>query len=152
MKTFRDVYGNKHGSRYESSINCCFHDLESLEGAPNYVSGYFECSGNNLKSLRGAPKYVGSYFTCYNSNVESLEGAPVYVGGTFSCYDNNLNSLKGAPKYVGGNFHCDEELLHGENSYIIISSLIRGRYHKHIKEGEEFKDHILKQLEKYFTA
>jgi len=151
MKTFRDVYGNKYRSKFVGNINCSRDGLETLDGAPVYVSGGFYSFSNNLPSLEGAPKYIGSDFSCFNSNVESLEGAPKYIGRNFSCYDNRLKSLEGAPMYVGGVFYCDDELLYGENLYIIITSLIRGRYNRYIKEGEEFKEHILKQLEKYFT-
>jgi len=130
MKTFRDEFGNKYKNRYKSSISCQTKGLESLEGAPNYVDISFYCNDNNLKSL---------------------EGAPMYVGGDFNCARNDLKSLEGAPGYVGGYFGCDKKLLHGENLYIIITSLIRGRYHKHIKEGKEFKKHILDHLNNYLT-
>jgi len=154
MKTFRDVYGNEYGSRYIGSIDCPYFGLTSLEGAPVYVSGDFICHTNDIQTLRGAPKYVGGDFFCdNNNNLKSLRGAPIYVGGAFVCeFCDKLKSLEGAPKYIGGDFDYGDSLLHGEIQYNIISSLIRGRYNRYIKEGEEFQKHILQQLEKYFTA
>ena len=90
---------------------CNHSNLQSLEGAPQYVSGYFNCSNNNLKSLEGAPQYVGGSFYCNDSNLQTLEGAPQYVGRNFYCPNNNLQSLKGAPQYVGGEFYCNHNNL-----------------------------------------
>ena len=83
-------------------FNCSGNNLQSLEGAPQYVRGDFYCYNNNLKSLEGAPQYVGGCFNCKNNNLETLEGAPQYVGMDFYCYNNNLKSLEGAPQCVSG--------------------------------------------------
>jgi len=131
-------------------------ELESLEGSPSYVEGSFYCSGNPLSSLEGGPKYVEKSYDCSWIRVGqggfSLKGAPVYVGNIFNCEDDNtLYSLEGCPSYVGEDFIVDSEFMVGESVYIIIASLIRGRYHRHVKEGKEFKKHILDHLNNYLT-
>ena len=83
-------------------FNCSGNNLQSLEGAPQYVMGDFNCINNNLQTLEGAPQYVGGDFDCKNNNLETLEGAPQYVGMDFYCYNNNLKSLEGAPQCVSG--------------------------------------------------
>ena len=100
---------------------CNHSNLQSLEGAPQYVGGYFNCSNNNLKSLEGAPQYVRGSFYCNDSNLQTLEGAPQYVGRNFYCPNNNLQSLKGAPQYVGGEFYCNHsnlQSLEGAPQYV----------------------------------
>ncbi|CAK1331712.1 Uncharacterised protein [Burkholderia pseudomallei] len=51
---------------------CC--GLISLEGAPDYVGGNFDCSDNELNSLNGAPKHVEGDFVCVSCSLETLNG------------------------------------------------------------------------------
>jgi hypothetical protein len=95
--------------RVAGGFNCAFCDLESLEGAPEYVEGDFVCIYcYRLTSLRGAPARVGNNFNCsFCDNLISLEGAPRHVENDFACsVCDKLQSLEGAPEYVGGNFFC----------------------------------------------
>ena len=80
------------------------HDLESLEGCPEFVGDNFKCACcENLKSLKGCPIHVGGDFDCSGCHVlESLEGSPVTVKGAFICSAcNSLKSLEGCPEHVG---------------------------------------------------
>jgi len=61
---------------------------------------------DKIISLEGAPQYVEGSFNCYNNDLVSLEGAPQYVGEDFRCSGNKLVSLKGCPKEVDGDFYC----------------------------------------------
>ena len=55
-----------------SCFNC--KSLESLEGAPEKVIGFFDCSKcASLKSLKGAPKKVRDNFICYSCKVKFEE-------------------------------------------------------------------------------
>ena len=88
----------------------CFHcsNLQSLEGCPEKVGGYFSCSFcNNLQSLEGCPEKVGGNFYCYGcNNLQSLNGSPETVND-FNCSNcDKLQSLEGSPEKVGGNFNC----------------------------------------------
>jgi hypothetical protein len=83
----------------------------TLEGAPEVVEGYFDCSYNQLTSLEGAPKTVEGGFSCYDNQLTSLEGAPEVVEGNFNCSYNQLTSLEGAPEVVEGNFNCSYNQL-----------------------------------------
>lgn len=88
---------------------CSRSFITSLEGAPQYVGGFFHCSRcDSLKSLKGSPEKVGNSFYCNGCNsLKSLEGAPKEVDGSFCCDDcDNLKSLEGAPKEVSGGFYC----------------------------------------------
>jgi len=121
--------------------------LRTLEGAPEYVGGDFDCSGcyeltylkgaprrvegvfrcidcKDLLSLEGAPEYVGKDFDCRHCySLTSLKGAPERVGRDFDCsYCHGLTSLKGAPRRVEGNFNCSEcenlKSLEGAPEYV----------------------------------
>jgi hypothetical protein len=115
------------------NIDLSSRGLKTLVGKniPDRVEGFFDCSDNNLTSLEGAPRYVRSGFTCsFNNKLTSLKGAPEYIGSDFLCFGNNLTSLEGLPEYIGGGVYCDDYLMEEENTYIIISSQIRGCYQK----------------------
>ena len=90
-------------------FDCSAAEITSLEGAPDQVSGRFDCSlCDKLTSLEGAPKVVYGDFKCrYCPKLKSLEGAPKEVQLNFNCeYCSKLTSLKGAPKEVGVDFNC----------------------------------------------
>ena len=92
-------------------FDCSAAEITSLEGAPDQVSGRFNCSNcDKLTSLEGAPKIVYGDFKCkYCPKLTSLEGAPKEVQLNFNCeHCSKLTSLKGAPKKVGGYFNCEE--------------------------------------------
>ena len=120
MRTFKDTqYGNLTGQVYDGNIFIYNEDLDSLEGAPKIVSGYFYCSSNNLTSLEGAPREVHGNFDCsINQKLESLEGAPKIVTGNFDCTKcPKLTSL--------------DELLDIE---------ISGKLYSNIMTNEEFRE------------
>lgn len=85
--------------------------LESLNGAPEWVSGSFHCYDNELTTLEGSPKYVGGNFVCYSNNLKDLKGSPDFIRGDFNCCNvqtkkQKLISIEGSPKYVDGKFDC----------------------------------------------
>ena len=63
----------------------------------------FNCSFcNNLQSLEGSPEKVGGYFSCSNCDkLTSLEGAPEKVDGYFNCSRCNLDFIKLAKQKYG---------------------------------------------------
>jgi hypothetical protein len=91
--------------------NLLFNDnqLNSLEGCPKEVGGYFDCSNNELISLEGCPELINGRFDCSYNELTSLDGCPKEVGD-FDCSDNELTSLEGGPKKVK-NFDCNDNLL-----------------------------------------
>lgn len=95
----------------KGNFNCAYIGLETLDGVPNKVGGYFACNGNHLTSLNYAPKEVGGYFDCKNNKLVSLEGSPKTVGDHFTCSSNFIESLKGAPQKVGKYFACASNYL-----------------------------------------
>ena len=125
-------------------ICCNCTKLESLEGAPEYVSVGFDCSGcTKLKTLEGAPKLVDGYFNCNEcEGLISLEGAPEKVtAGSFNCeHCINLKNLKGAPKFVKKSLICDYcyglESLEGAPEY--VGDYISCRGCKKIKSFKDF--------------
>lgn len=72
--------------------------IESLEGSPEEVSGYFAASGTDLTSLKGGPKRVGGYFSCESTRITDLVGGPETVGSSYVARGTRLKSLEGAPK------------------------------------------------------
>ena len=142
MKTFKDTkYGNLTGQFYEGNINVVGMNLDSLEGAPKKVYGYFFCEKNNLKNLNSGPDIVRGNFSCSsNKKLESLEGAPEVVNGIFHCLDcPKLKSLKGAPKIVEGSFYCTEcPLLTSLDE--LLDTEIKGKLYSDIMTDEEFKE------------
>ena len=73
-----------------------------MEGAPQEVGGWFDCSYTELTSLEGAPIKVGGDFDCSNNHLTSLEEAPQTVEGDFECrYNPNLHSLEGIGEVKG---------------------------------------------------
>ena len=77
----------------------------------NKVDGHFDCSHNIINTLEGAPKYVTGNFYCESNSLISLEGSPERIDGAFDCSNNGLKSLKGSPKYVTGDFNCSNNGL-----------------------------------------
>lgn len=82
--------------------------LTSLEGAPEEVTGRFECSGcNRLTTLKGAPKEVGSFICKYCQALKNLDGSPEVVNGWFDCSEcHGLQNFKGAPRVIDGRVRC----------------------------------------------
>ena len=105
--------------------------LESLEGGPEIVTGYFDCGGcKSLKTLEGGPQEVRGTFYCNHcksltslkgapgiidefncsgcDSLKTLIGAPEIVESYFDCSNcKSLKNLKGAPKIVKGSFDCN---------------------------------------------
>jgi len=109
-----DLYLRKLPVKFKEargSFDCSHNQLETLEGAPEYVNMNFYCSGNHLTSLEGAPEWVGWRFYCNNNQLQTLEGAPRRVGENFDCSYNQLKTLEGGPEYVGGYFDCSHNQL-----------------------------------------
>jgi hypothetical protein len=104
------------------------NELDSLEGIPEKVDGFFDCSYNELASLEGVTQTVGGGFDCSNNNIVSLEEAPRTINGNFYCYFNNLTSLKGAPETIKGNFyfHGNDELESLEGAPLHITGRVVG--------------------------
>ena len=56
--------------------------MVNLKWAPKSVGIDFYCDNNILESLEGAPEYVGGIFNCYgNSKLSSLKHLPKHIGG-----------------------------------------------------------------------
>jgi hypothetical protein len=100
---FRNIYG-------DFSVRNC--GLESLEGAPEYVHGTFDCSFNKLTGLKGCPKIVEEGdFLCQSNQLTSLKYSPKKINGSYICSGNQLTDLKGAPEYIDGMFDCVKNKL-----------------------------------------
>lgn len=85
--------------------------LESLDGCPEFVAGYFYVWRNKIKSLHGAPKYVGRSFCCDSNELISLEGVQNIINEDFSCANNKLQNLVGGPAEVKRDFVCKHNQL-----------------------------------------
>jgi hypothetical protein len=86
-------------------------ELESLEGAPTWVGGEFDCTLNRITSLEGAPQHVGRSFDCSHNRLTSLEHCPKFVGLDFHCQSNQLSSLEHCPEAVSDLFCMENPLI-----------------------------------------
>ena len=90
----------RHPKNVKGNFLCTYKSLDSLEGAPLTVDGYFDCGANNLKSFKYSPHTVLG-LACFNLNkIKSLEGAPSYIGKDFRCFNNKLTSLHNIHKHI----------------------------------------------------
>jgi hypothetical protein len=89
--------------------------------------GNFEGEYQYLTSLEGSPEYVSGYFSCYSNHLRSLKYAPKFVGDDFDCSHNYLRSLKGAPKFVGGGFSCSYNEIKFTEEDVLKVSNVNGR-------------------------
>lgn len=78
----------------------------SLEGCPEKVGEYFDCSGNKLVSLEGGPRSVEGVYTCFHNELKSLKGSPKRVEGMYA-ESNDLTNLIGSPRTILGSFYLD---------------------------------------------
>lgn len=78
----------------------------SLEGCPEKVGKYFDCSGNKLVSLEGGPRFVEGAYTCFYNSLKSLKGSPKRVEGMYA-ESNDLTNLIGSPRTILGSFYLN---------------------------------------------
>lgn len=92
----------------ETYFNCSFcYKITTLEGAPKKVEKFICCGCEGLTSLEGSPKECYIFDCSYCAKLKDLKGAPQKVKYDFICSAcRDLTSLKGSPKEVGGNFTC----------------------------------------------
>ena len=126
LPTFKNtitIYGHidvENGEKFiRGNIYFTNQDLTELPDLSDVkVLGNFLCYNNQLQTLKGAPKYVSGMFDCCNNPLQTLEGAPKYVGGGFDCtFNSKLITLKGLPKYIGGDLHWSYTSVSMEDFY-----------------------------------
>jgi len=152
------------------SVNLMKNRLESLEGSPRIIKGYFDIANNpTLKSLEGGPEEIRGYFDCSETGITSLKGCPKFVNGTFDCSDTNITSLEGMPEKIrnGSNFYCKNPNLTPEGMVPCLFSdlknvtfkdigtdlaMVLEKFHK--LSQEEKAEHFLETvdlIDKYFS-
>jgi hypothetical protein len=70
-------------------------DLQSLDGSPKIVNGYFNVSENKLTSLEGSPEEVIGLYNCSGNEIKDVVGISKFIDGTIDLEDNPIESLKG---------------------------------------------------------
>ncbi len=135
-------------------FNCSYNRLQTLKGAPKYVSGNFYCSNNQLQTLKGAPKYVSGNFYCNSNQLQTLEGAPKHIGVFFSCDNNSqLTTLKGLPKYIGGDLFWGFTKVTMEDFYEnLLLSDVKGNPMARIGDEGEYPQPPMSNEEAYARA
>jgi hypothetical protein len=96
----KDLTVDVKGSVYLNS-----KDLYKIEVQFGIVTGDFDCSLNYLESLEGCPKIVNGYFYCgHCKKIKTLKGCPEeigidFYGSEFYCAGNlDLKSIQYLPK------------------------------------------------------
>jgi hypothetical protein len=137
-------------------FNCSYNRLQTLKGAPKYVSGNFYCSNNQLQTLKGAPKYVSGNFYCNSNQLQTLEGAPKHIGVFFSCDNNSqLTTLKGLPKYIGGDLCWHDTKVTMEDFYenLLLSDVKGNPMYQDEDEGDHnYPESPMSNEEAYVNA
>ena len=74
--------------------------LNSLDGCPEHITGWFHCDINKLTSLIGGPQKVDGSYSCEQNQLTDLIGCASHIGGTLICTCNNITSLVGIHKII----------------------------------------------------
>ena len=89
------------------NVNIVENKLLSLEGCPEQITGYFNCSYNKLKSLMGGPKIINGDFACTHNGLTSLVGGPEIIASNYWCKTNRLTDLVGCASHIAM-LNCSE--------------------------------------------
>lgn len=88
----RSLSGCPEETRDFDASSC---DLQSLDGSPRIVNGYFNVSENKLTSLEGSPEEVLGLYNCSANEIKDVVGISKHIEGTIDLEDNPIESLKG---------------------------------------------------------
>lgn len=90
------------------------------------VSGNFNVYSNELESLQGAPDFVGGYFSCHHNNLSTLEFVPKEIAGNFNCSHNDIVNLNHFPEKIGKYIYIASnlEFVEDENFYKRLYSIL----------------------------
>ena len=88
--------------------------LQTLENAPDEVTGDFVIYWNLFTDFIGGPKIVGGDFAAnFNQRLKSLDGSPEKVGGDYSIvFCSSLKDIKGISPEIGGNLEVTDGEKH----------------------------------------
>jgi len=92
---------------------CHGNQLVSLEGGPEYVGRYMDCSDNKLESLKYAPKNTMQDFYCAYNKLQSLDSFNINLKRNFDCEGNPIY-------YIYNNYIKSIENIELFNDYRII--------------------------------
>ena len=74
-KAIQEIYNNINENNEIERVNLSQLHLDKLPDLKHVkVLGEFNCSGNNLQSLEGAPQYVVGDFNCITTIYKHLKG------------------------------------------------------------------------------
>ena len=100
-----EIEADKNGKaivNFDGNINLSYKGLSEILVKFGHVSGDFECQSNELTSLDFAPEFVGGCFNCSNNNINDFDNIPIkHVEGNFYAYGadpDKLSKLKGIVK------------------------------------------------------
>ena len=88
----RSLSGCPEETRDFDASSC---DLQSIDGSPRIVNGYFNVSENKLTSLEGSPEEVLGLYNCSANEIKDVVGISKHIEGTIDLEDNPIESLKG---------------------------------------------------------
>jgi hypothetical protein len=76
-------------------------NLKSLKGCPE-ETGDFDASECGLETLEGSPRIVEGYFNVAENKLTNLEGSPEKVTGAYNCSSNEIKDVTGISKSIFG--------------------------------------------------
>ena len=116
-------YGNKYKS---GNFNIYKKKINSLDGCPQHITGWFRCDVNYLTSLVGGPQIVDDTYDCNNNQLTDLEGCASHISGSLMCTNNNITSLLGIHKIIKSciDIYCDTfKITEGGIGLLLIDNL-----------------------------
>lgn len=69
------------------------NELETLEGCPHTINGYFVALRNKITTLKGAPNYVRDSCFISENNLTSLQFLPKFIGNILDFSHNQINQI-----------------------------------------------------------
>ena len=86
--------------------------IDSLEGCPQHITGYFDCGGNHVTSLIYGPQQVDGHYNCAYNILTELTGCASHIDGVLNFSGNKITSLIGIHKIIKNCkkilFDCDK--------------------------------------------
>lgn len=103
------------------------HDIVTLEGCPEIVTGMFRCEKIGLVSLKGGPKKVQGDYIAKGNKLVTLDCIELEIGGDFNISNNELT---------------DESFEYAQQNFIV-----NGRYIKKHNKFDKYAKNEMSCLE-----
>lgn len=126
-------------------------NLKSLKGCPE-VTGDFDASGCDLQSLEGSPRVVFGYFNVSENNLKSLEGSPDEVHGMYNCSYNEIKDVTGISGFIQDKLDIDDNPIESLRGFNYTDSNFQLPRTIYLSDSEDRKGELLIDIAKICFA